>query len=95
MAGIAENSVLDATAFKLRELSLRYDFTENMLKDTFISSASISLIGRNILTILPEENRGYNDPESNFTATGNSQGISSTGQYPPTRSYGIGINVSF
>ena len=95
MRGITENSVLDATAFQLRELSLRYDVTSELLEKTFITNASISVVGRNILTVLPEENRGYNDPESNFTATGNAQGVSTTGQYPPTRSYGIGLNVSF
>lgn len=94
MQGIAENHVLDATALKLRELSLRYDINKDYLDSTFLDAVSISAIARNVFTLLPEENRGYADPESNFS-TGNSQGISTIGQYPPTRSIGMSVNVTF
>ncbi|QRM88037.1 SusC/RagA family TonB-linked outer membrane protein [Lacinutrix sp. WUR7] len=94
VASVGENNVLDATAFKVRELSLRYDLGQKMLDKTPISAVSFSVIGRNLFTVLPKENRGYADPESNFT-TGNAQGISSTGQYPVTQSIGMSLNVTF
>jgi TonB-linked SusC/RagA family outer membrane protein len=94
VANIDENNVLDATAFKLRELALRYDFSPKMLDKTPLTALSLSVVGRNLLTVLPKENRGYADPESNFS-NGNAQGLSTTGQYPPTRTYGFSVNLTF
>jgi len=93
--GVGENHVLDATAFKVREISLSYDINNDYLKKTFISSVRISAYARNPITILPSENRGYNDPESSFTS-GNGQGIAiPANNYPPTQTYGLGINLTF
>ena len=94
MRNIGENSVLDATAFKLRELSLRYDVNPELLEKTFLTSVSVNAVARNLFTVLPEENKGYADPEANFSA-GNTQGVSNAGQYPPTRSIGMGVNLTF
>ena len=93
--GIGENHVLDATAFKLRELSLRYDVNKDYFKNTFITSVSLTATARNVFTLLPSENRGYNDPESGFS-TGNAQGITTqAGNYPATRTFGFGVNLIF
>lgn len=93
--GVGENHVLDATAFKVRELSLSYDLNKDYLKNTFISGLRISATARNPFVVLPAENRGYNDPESGFT-TGNAQGITTqAGNYPPTRTFGLGLNLTF
>ena len=93
--GIGENHILDATAFKVRELSLRYDLNKNLLKGTFLTGLSINATARNPITILPSENRGYSDPESGFTS-GNGQGISSVGSSTPaTRTFGLGLNLTF
>ena len=94
LADIGETNVLDATALKIRELTLRYDVDRVWLENTFLTEFSISAVGRNLFTFLPEENRGYADPESNFT-TGNGQGYSTTGQYPPTRTLGMGVTLKF
>ncbi|MFD2823095.1 SusC/RagA family TonB-linked outer membrane protein [Lacinutrix iliipiscaria] len=92
---VGENHVLDATAFKLRELSLRYDLNKKFLDRTFLTAVSLSAVARNVLTVLPTENRGYNDPEQGFS-TGNAQGITTNGTaYPATRSYGLGLNLTF
>lgn len=93
-SNVGENSLLDASAFKLREVTFRYDLDRKFLEGTFIKGASFSVYGRNLLTLLPAENRGYNDPESNFT-TGNAQGVSSVGQFPPTSSAGLSVNLTF
>ncbi|WAC03585.1 hypothetical protein N7U66_08995 [Lacinutrix neustonica] len=60
--GVDENFILDATAFKLREVALSYTVPNKYLDKTFINGLAIGLSGRNLLTVLPKENRGYNDP---------------------------------
>lgn len=97
---IDENFVVDATAFKCRELALSYSFNEKALKNTFLSSLTVGLNARNVFMILPKENRNYTDPE--FTAitasnvgSGNNVGLSSSNIAPPTRSYGFNINITF
>jgi TonB-linked SusC/RagA family outer membrane protein len=92
---VGENHILDATAFKVRELSLRYDFSEALLRNSFIKGLSLSATARNPFTVLPAENRGYNDPESGFTS-GNAAGITTqAGNYPATKTYGLGLNLTF
>jgi len=92
--GIAENNVIDATALKVREISLSYSLGDKMLKNTPLTDLTIGVNARNVFTFLPAENRGYGDPEFGFSA-GNAQGISTTNQYPPTRTYGFSVNLTF
>jgi hypothetical protein len=94
---IKENYVKDATAFKVRELALNYSLSKKALENTFIKSLRIGLVGRNILTFLPKENR-FSDPEFNNsrnTDDVNAIGIGGYFQSPPTRSYGFSLNVEF
>lgn len=90
---IKENYVKDATAVKLREVSLRYDLPSKFLDKAFFSKLSVALIGRNLVTWLPEENR-FSDPEFN-NSTGNSIGLGGFFQSPPTRSFGVNLNLEF
>jgi len=90
---VKSNYVTDATTLKLREVLLNYRFDENTLKTIGISDLSIGFFGRNLLTFRPSENV-YTDPEFNFTE-GNTIGIGTQSQTPPTRQYGVTINVKF
>jgi TonB-linked SusC/RagA family outer membrane protein len=90
----AENNVLDATAFKVRELALSYSLPNKLIERAGITALSIGVNARNPFMILPKENRNYNDPETSNTA-GNAQGIAVTGQYPFTRTFGFTLNVKF
>jgi len=90
----AENNVLDATAFKVRELALSYSLPTKMIERAGLSSLTLGVNARNPFMILPKENRNYNDPETSNT-TGNAQGIALTGQYPYTRTFGFTLNVKF
>jgi len=83
-----ENFVLDATAVKLRELSLTYNVSSKLLEKTFINKLEVGVSGRNLYTWLPRENRGYNDPELGT-------GLGNYGQTPPTRSYTVSLNLAF
>ena len=91
---VSENFVLDATAFKVRELSLSYSLNQKALDAIGFSSVRVGVNARNPFVVLPKENRGYADPEFSNT-TGNAQGLSVSGQYPATRSYGLSVNLTF
>ena len=92
---VAENFVLDATAFKVRELSLSYTFPKTLLNKTSISNLTLGVNAINPFIILPKENRGYGDPETSNVNNNNGQGLAAIGQYPTTRSYGFNINITF
>jgi hypothetical protein len=91
---VSENFVIDATAFKVRELSLSYSFSQKVLKNSKINALTVGINARNPFTVLPAENRGYSDPEFSNTS-GNSQGLSTVGRYPATRTYGMTVNLTF
>ncbi|CAM1345995.1 SusC/RagA family TonB-linked outer membrane protein [Tenacibaculum crassostreae] len=87
---VDENFITDATAFKIREVSLSYDFPTRFLDQLKLSRLNIGLSGRNLWTSLKGNNRGYNDPE--FAGR---FGIASYGITPPTRFYSLSVNVAF
>ena len=91
---VSENFVLDATAFKCRELALSYTLPAKFLKNTAVNNVSFGVNARNLFTILPKSNRGYHDPEQS-RSNGNDQGLAVTGQYPVTRTFGFNLNVTF
>ena len=82
-----------------------------MAKSKIFSSASISIYGRNLLTIVDKLNY-YTDPEFSFigsataitgnnignlanSSSNNGLGINTTTQTPPVRQYGVNINITF
>jgi hypothetical protein len=85
---VDENFVIDATALKIREIALSYDFKPTHLKSIGLTKLEIALAGRNLYTFLPRSNRQYNDPEFG-------SGISNYSVTPPTRSFAISINAAF
>ena len=105
----AENNVLDATAFKVRELALNYAIPQKLFQNTGISSLTIGVNAKNVLMFLPKANKYYSDPEAsnapgNITGNGltspgvtssNAQGVANIGQYPFTRSFGFALNLTF
>ncbi|ESU23453.1 outer membrane protein [Flavobacterium enshiense DK69] len=91
---VTENMVLDATAFKIRELSLSYALPIKMIERAGLTSLRFGVNARNPLTVLPKENRGYHDPEQS-RSSGNDQGLAVTGQYPATRTFGFNVNLTF
>ena len=63
---VKSNYVKDATALKLREIALSYSLPEAVLDKIKLTKVTFGLIGRNLFTKLPEENR-FSDPEFNNT----------------------------
>ena len=62
-----------------------------LLKAVGVKSASVSLVGRNLLILFKKTDNF--DPEQGLT-NGSAQGIESIG-LPRTRSYGINLNLKF
>jgi len=83
--------IYDASFVKLREVSLKYNFSNKILENTFLSSASISVIGRNLWII--HKNIPYSDPEAGLSS-GNIQGYQS-GAYPSFREIGASLRLNF
>lgn len=74
-----------ATFVRLKFLQLSYNLPQSLLQHThFIKGAKIYLVGRNLLTITPYN--GY-DPEVDSDYT--------LGNYPNTRQYSIGMQLTF
>ncbi|ANI89927.1 hypothetical protein A9P82_11890 [Arachidicoccus ginsenosidimutans] len=92
---ITSNYVSSGDYWKLREISLTYQFPASWLAKTkAIKSASVSLVGRNLFIWAPGDNL-YTDPDYS-DAGSTSNGIGLTGySYPPSRYYGINISVNF
>ena len=95
-----ETNIVDATALKIRELSLSYNLPSKMLENTGIDSFKFGVNARNPFVLFFADgnhglkNLGYTDPESANT-NGNGAGISEVGQYPTLKTYGFSINVIF
>jgi TonB-linked SusC/RagA family outer membrane protein len=91
---ISENYVTSAAFWKVREISLLYRVPQSLLSKTkIIKKASIGLVGRNLLMFLPKSNL-YTDPEFNL-GTGNAVGVNSIAITPPTRTYGVNVELTF
>lgn len=88
------NFVTSGAFWKLRELALTYEVSPSFLRRSrFVKTATVGLVGRNLLTLLPKENI-YTDPEFNNT-TSNAIGVNATFITPPTRSYGFTVSLGF
>lgn len=92
LGGLAsEGAVFDATAYRLRELSLNYSLPTSMLSRTPFGNVSIGVSGRNLWMFAP----GFPaDPEINTQGAGNIQGMDLNG-IPTTRNYGVNLRVTF
>jgi hypothetical protein len=92
---VKENYVIDATAFKIRELALTYTLPSTLMKNIPLQKVSVGVIARNLYTLLPGEN-AFSDPEfNNSVSNNNTIGVGGYFQMPPTRSFGVNLNIEF
>jgi TonB-linked SusC/RagA family outer membrane protein len=92
---VDEFSTFDATVFRLSEVTLGYDFPKSWLKNTFIGSANLSVIARNLWHYAPGFPKYTNyDPGSNAFGAGNVQGIDRESA-PSTRRIGFNVKLTF
>ncbi|AKD57273.1 SusC/RagA family TonB-linked outer membrane protein [Spirosoma radiotolerans] len=89
---LGEQVVYDAGLWKLRQISLGYDFTKLLPKTLFIKGVRLSAVANNVAIIkkwVPNI-----DPEQFGFSSDNLIGLESTG-LPTTRSVGFNLNVKF
>lgn len=89
---VADNFVLDATAFKVREISLSYTFPNSLTGDK-IKNLTIGVHARNPFYKFADENKGYGDPETAFDPR--YRGLSNAGQYPNLKTFGGSVSLTF
>jgi len=88
------NYITSAEFWKLRELSLTYNFPKAILDQLKIVHAlSVSAIGRNLLTWKAKDNV-WSDPEFSNTI-GNGIGTTDINQLPPTKFIGFNLSITF
>ena len=93
---ICEMSTFDGSYLKLREAHITYKFPQSVLKKTkFIRDAHVSLVGNNLALLwVHSSNLTHMDPEST-TGSGNSSVGFESNAYPPSRSFGLKVGVTF
>jgi TonB-linked SusC/RagA family outer membrane protein len=93
---INTNYLTSAASWKLREVSLSYEFSPAGLSKLgkSIKGASLGITGRNLFMWLPKSNQ-WLDPEFSNTV-GNAQGVyDEDDSPPPTRTMGINLTIRF
>jgi outer membrane receptor protein involved in Fe transport len=88
---IAEEFVYDASFIKLRAGTISYSFSPRLLANSPVKGLTVSLVGRNLVTLM--KHTPNIDPESSLNNT-NGQGLELSG-YPAARSIGLNVNVRF
>lgn len=83
-----EGNLMSRSFAKLREVVISYNLPSSMLERTFMKSASISLVGRNLLYFAEKKDLDI-EQYASFTAAGS--GL----QTPTLRRYGLNLNVTF
>lgn len=90
-----EVAVYDATVWRLREVSLAYDLPKKFISKLKLSSAQVSVVGRNLWFFAPNVPKYSNyDPIVNTFGNTNVQGIDYTGA-PSTRRVAFNLSLTF
>ena len=89
--GVTEANLMSKTYAKLREVTLDYDLPKRWLQNTFITKASLTIYGRNLLYFY--KNPEFKDVDLDQYAN-TSDGRTGL-QSPSVRSYGLNIKLSF
>jgi hypothetical protein len=92
------NYLVSGAFWKIREISLSYEFPSKLFKGNTLRGCTVALTGRNLFTWLPKTNQ-WTDPEfssnGNNAFTGNAQGRSTAYNMPPTRIFGANVTFQF
>ena len=88
---IGEENVYKNDFIRISQLSLAYQIPNDLLKDMFIKSANVSLVGNNLGFLL--NNVPNIDPEAYYN-TRNGQGVEAISM-PIGESFGLSVNLKF
>lgn len=87
---IAEANLMSKTYAKLREVTLTYSLPASILSRTFISKATVSLVGRNLLYFYGDKRfKDVDLDQYNYSTGGTAL------QSPTTRRFGVNLNLVF
>lgn len=89
---IGEQFIYNAGYWKLRQVTLGYDFTRHLPERWFIKSINLNLVANNVLILKKWVDNI--DPEQVGYGSDNLNGLEATG-VPTTRSIGFNLNVKF
>ncbi|MBC9794938.1 SusC/RagA family TonB-linked outer membrane protein [Sinomicrobium weinanense] len=89
---VGEAFVRDASNARLRELSLKYSFSEKILERLPVKSLDVALVGRNLFFLWNKAK--YFDPEA-FPTTGSGQSGFNSFATPTSRNVGVNIKFTF
>jgi hypothetical protein len=90
--GLIEPIVYDGGYWKLRQISISYNFTPMLPENLFIKGLRLSLVGNNLAML--KKWAPNIDPESFGLNSDNLVGLESTG-VPTTRGLGFNLNIQF
>jgi len=94
--GIKEESIVDGSFIKLREITLGYDVPKNIVKKTgFIQGLNLSVYGRNLALLYHDKSNDIViDPETGFGTSNDGMGIEQY-QLPSSRTIGFKLTAKF
>lgn len=93
--GIATNYFGSADAWRLREINISYNLPTKWLGNgTILKKLTIAAVAKNVFLWVPKSNQ-YGDPEFNYSTTGNTFGLASGFQSPPSRVFGGSLTIQF
>ena len=79
---------------KLRDVAVTWNLPKKWIDKTFLTGASVSFFGRNLLMWTPSDNT-FVDPENTSVSGDLAAMFGEYGANPSTRSYGFNIKISF
>jgi TonB-linked SusC/RagA family outer membrane protein len=91
LSNFGEPFVYKSDFIKLRQIIIGYTIPLNTIGKVRFQSATVSLVGRNLLTLMKDV--PVIDPESTYNI-GNNQGLEFAGM-PATRTIGLNLNLKF
>ncbi len=93
--GAAEYQIYDGTVYRLREVSLGYDFPKKWISKINIGNINLSVVGRNLWYFAPNVPKYTRfDPEINGFGATNLQGLDLSCA-PTARRVGLNLRVTF
>ena len=87
--GVAEDAIEDASWIRLSELSLNYDFSNNLIRKLKINKIGITFFAKNLFLFT---NYSSIDPDTYLPGTTNGAGLDYF-NLPNTRSYGMALKI--
>lgn len=91
---MSREHVLDKTYVKMRDLTLSYNFTSEMLKKTPLSQLTLTAYGRNLFLWTPKENN-FVDPEGSTYGNDLRSEFGEFAGGPSVRSFGLSVKAAF